>query len=118
MSKLICPTCEDSTLKWLEPDREDLLDNSTMECVGCKAQFIGINGWNEAWQKKNPPKRKCWRIYAYTWNENGGGKCSTKLVETEKELHEVLDHNCKWYENVIVSEFTLTSETVYKGDGK
>jgi len=36
-----------SNMTWLDPDREDLLDNGIMECddTECGAQFIGIAGW-------------------------------------------------------------------------
>ena len=47
---LICPTCMNSNMTWLDPDREDLLDNGIMECddTECGAQFIGIAGWRAA----------------------------------------------------------------------
>lgn len=45
---LICPKCKKSTMKWLDPDQEDLLENGIMECIKCKAQFKGIFGWMQA----------------------------------------------------------------------
>jgi uncharacterized protein YbaR (Trm112 family) len=45
---LICPKCKEGTMKWLNPDQEDLLDNGIMECKECKAQYKGIPGWMKA----------------------------------------------------------------------
>lgn len=45
---LICPSCKESTLKWLDPEQDDLLEKGVMECQKCKSQFVGIPGWMEA----------------------------------------------------------------------
>jgi uncharacterized protein YbaR (Trm112 family) len=46
MSRLICPACRDSALKWLNSiDDNDLLEEGIMECIKCKTQYKGIKGW-------------------------------------------------------------------------
>ena len=47
---LICPSCRKSTMIWLDPDMEDLLDNGIMECESCKAQFT-MQGFIDAQTK-------------------------------------------------------------------
>lgn len=52
--KLLCGKCGRSSMTWLDPDREDLLENGIMECNDseCKEQFVGIAGWQKAWEEK------------------------------------------------------------------
>jgi hypothetical protein len=47
MSKLICPACEKSIMKWVNPDQEDLLENGIMKCQKkrCGHEYVGIDGW-------------------------------------------------------------------------
>ena len=50
MSALICPICQKSGLNWLNYDSDNFnLDDSIMVCKGCHHQFIGIAGWQKAW---------------------------------------------------------------------
>lgn len=62
MGRLLCPNCmaEDNPasgcLKWVsDMDTEDLLDNGVMECQVCKTQYVGIPGWQKAWEEKGRP---------------------------------------------------------------
>jgi ribosomal protein L37AE/L43A len=50
---LLCPKCKEGTMKWIDPNLEDLLDEGIMECCKCKAQFKGIPGWVEAMYGKD-----------------------------------------------------------------
>ena len=61
MSLLICPTCENSSLTWVDPiDTIDLLDNGIMKCDDpkCGAEFKGITGFLKAWNEKLEQKSK------------------------------------------------------------
>jgi hypothetical protein len=45
---LICPNCGKGTMKWVDPDREDLFENGTMKCVKCGKEFKGFPEWLKA----------------------------------------------------------------------
>ncbi len=45
---LICPKCNTTSLYWLDPEQEDLLENGIIECKNCDSKFKGIPGWLEA----------------------------------------------------------------------
>jgi hypothetical protein len=45
---LICPVCMEGTMRWNDPDAENLLEEGTMRCRNCGAEFRGIIGWLEA----------------------------------------------------------------------
>lgn len=58
MSTLICPKCENSKLTWLEFDAEDFdCGTGIMQCKGCKTTFVGISGWQKAWDAVMETKR-------------------------------------------------------------
>ena len=58
MGKLICAKCMRSNMTWLDPYRDDLLDNGIMKCDDpeCGAEFVGILGWQTAWENKKLTK--------------------------------------------------------------
>ena len=47
MSRLICPACGKTNMKWLNPDQENLLEEGIMKCQKkkCGREFVGIPGW-------------------------------------------------------------------------
>ena len=56
MGSLPCPKCESVPVNWITDTMdEDLLETGIMECENCKAQFIGIPGWRQAWEDAGRP---------------------------------------------------------------
>jgi hypothetical protein len=45
---ILCPNCKKGPMRWLDPDREDVFENVTMECQNCKAQYKGFPEWSKA----------------------------------------------------------------------
>lgn len=81
MSDLICPKCERSGLRWLDPDMDDLIFKGIMECKnkGCKAQYT-MEQFRQAWLDKHPPDPKDQTIAALR----------AKLAERERECERLL----------------------------
>ena len=55
---LLCAKCEKSAMTWLvDKDAEIDTRDDIMECNDpeCKAQFVGLAGWQQAWNDKRIP---------------------------------------------------------------
>lgn len=87
MSDLICPKCERSGLRWLDPDMDDLIFKGIMECKnkGCKAQYT-MEQFRQAWLDKHPPDPKDQAIAALR----------AELAEKERDINHLWQRDSVW----------------------
>lgn len=45
---LICPNCGKGSMKWVDPDVEELFDEGIMKCDTCGKEYVGFPGWINA----------------------------------------------------------------------
>lgn len=87
MSDLICPKCERSGLRWLDPDMDDLIFKGIMECKnkGCKAQYT-MEQFRQAWLDKHPPDPKDQAI----------ADLRAELAEKERDINHLWQRDSVW----------------------
>ncbi len=108
--KLICAACKNSTMTWINPEMDDLLENGIMKCKKCGAEFKGMEEWHRQYMigVTETNRHAFFKVRFYRDNKwHFGGKTEDKEIAENwyKNYLEVYE-KAELYEHLVTENIT------------